>query len=136
MRLIGEGALAAGFSAERLHSLPEEERSHGTLPRDGSSGDLVVLTPSAMEAAWARVQRFTPTRETLRPEHGQWSLILHGGAKTIAPGEEERTAPACCRRSKRRGRARSRAAARWTPWRPPSACWRTRRCSTPATAPS
>jgi cyanophycin synthetase len=65
MRLIGEGALAAGFPAERLHSLPEENDAMELCLAMARSGDLVVLTPSAMEAAWARLQRFTPTRETL-----------------------------------------------------------------------
>jgi cyanophycin synthetase len=63
MRLIAEGALDAGFPAEHIHSLPEEHDALEVCLAMARPGDLVVLTPSALEAAWARVQRFSPARK-------------------------------------------------------------------------
>jgi cyanophycin synthetase len=63
MRLMAEGTLDAGFPAEHIHSLPEEHDALELCLAMARPGDLVVLTPSALEAAWARVQRFSPARE-------------------------------------------------------------------------
>jgi len=64
MRLIAEGALAAGFPAARLHRVAEEQDALEHCLALSRPGDLVVLTPSDLEAAWARVQRHVPARET------------------------------------------------------------------------
>lgn len=65
MRMIAEAAQAEGFPAERLHHVAEEADAVEHCLMLARPGDLVILTPSALEAAWARIQRFVPAREAV-----------------------------------------------------------------------
>lgn len=60
MRLIADGAAAAGLPAERLHQVADERQAVEFALSLARPGDLVVLTPTDVEWAWERVQGFTP----------------------------------------------------------------------------
>lgn len=78
MRLLTEGALAAGCDPRRLHSHYEEMDAAREALRLAEPGDIVVLTPTRVEAVWDLIQTFRPesTRPTengeviLEPPHG------------------------------------------------------------------
>jgi cyanophycin synthetase len=60
VRLLKEGARAAGFPAENIACvLPEEEAIDICLQR-AAPGDLVVLMPTEIKACWGRVLSFAP----------------------------------------------------------------------------
>lgn len=79
VRLLKEGALTAGCAPERVHLVEEEaEATHVALDL-AEPGDLVVLTPTAVEAVWAAVKAFRPRPRAaaqvddpiiLEPPHG------------------------------------------------------------------
>ena len=79
MRLMTEGALAAGFDPDRIHAVHEEPEAALTAMRLAEPGDLVVLTPTRVEAVWRMVQAFRPAAapagdaapaEPVLPPHG------------------------------------------------------------------
>ncbi len=78
MRLLSEGAVAAGCAPNRIHEVYEESEAAELCLRLAEPGDLVVLTPSRIEAVWKIIRDFRPLRapaspldETiLEPPHG------------------------------------------------------------------
>ena len=75
-----EGALAAGFDPDRIYAVHEEPEAALTAMRLAEPGDLVVLTPTRVEAVWRMVQAFrpaaapagdaAPAEPVLEPPHG------------------------------------------------------------------
>lgn len=60
MSLLKQGALKAGRSIERLHLIPGESASTAAALAMGRPGDLIVLTPTDVHAAWRQVNDFLP----------------------------------------------------------------------------
>jgi cyanophycin synthetase len=58
--LLSQGAIAAGFPADRLHRILSEAKSIDTALRMARSGDLVMLFPTSVDTVWAQVTAFTP----------------------------------------------------------------------------
>ena len=78
MRLMREGAVAAGCDPSRIHCLYEEAEAAVHALRLAEPGDVVVLTPTRVEAVWETVRAFQPDRRpeppastpVLEPAHG------------------------------------------------------------------
>lgn len=79
VRLLKAGALEAGCPSERIHVIEEEARAAQTALELAEPGDVVVLTPTDVEAVWSRVQAFEVRRDRrreiadriiLEPPHG------------------------------------------------------------------
>ena len=79
VRLLKEGALHAGCEPERIHIVEEEPRAAQAALELAEPGDVVVLTPTGVEAVWSQVQAFAPRRDRrsdvaerliLEPPHG------------------------------------------------------------------
>lgn len=60
MGLLKDGALHAGRSAEHLHLIAGEEASTAAALAMGRAGDLIVITPTDVNAAWHQVNAFRP----------------------------------------------------------------------------
>jgi cyanophycin synthetase len=60
MRLLKEGALEAGRSLEHLHLIAGEAASTAAALAMGRPGDLIVVTPTDVRAAWEQVNNFKP----------------------------------------------------------------------------
>jgi cyanophycin synthetase len=60
MGLLKEGALQAGRSAEHLHLIAGEKASTAAALAMGQPGDLIVITPTDVYAAWEQVNEFKP----------------------------------------------------------------------------
>lgn len=73
MRLLSEGARAAGCAPGRIHEVHEESEAAELCLRLAEPGDLVVLTPTRVEAVWKIIQDFRPQRT---PEPGLEELLL------------------------------------------------------------
>ncbi len=58
--LLAEGALAAGFPEERIRLILEEDEAADICLGMAQPGDLVVLTPTDVEAMWQQVLTFRP----------------------------------------------------------------------------
>lgn len=58
--LLRRGALEAGCSEDRVEGLPREADAIAACLERARSGDLVVLLPTDVEAAWAQVLAFSP----------------------------------------------------------------------------
>jgi cyanophycin synthetase len=56
--LLAEGALASGFPEERIRRILEEDDAADLCLRMAQPGDLVVLTPTDVEAMWKQVLDF------------------------------------------------------------------------------
>jgi cyanophycin synthetase len=56
--LLAEGALAAGFPEEKITRILEEDEAAKVCLRRAQPGDLVVLTPTDVEAMWQQVLDF------------------------------------------------------------------------------
>jgi cyanophycin synthetase len=56
--LLAEGALAVGFPEERIRRILEEDEAAGLCLSMAQPGDLVVLTPTDVEAMWQQVLDF------------------------------------------------------------------------------
>jgi cyanophycin synthetase len=59
--LLAEGALAAGFPEERIKRILEEDEAADICLGMAQPGDLVVLTPTDVEAMWQQVLTFQPS---------------------------------------------------------------------------
>ncbi|MPR11406.1 glutamate ligase domain-containing protein [Microvirga tunisiensis] len=56
--LLAEGALAAGYPEERISRILDEDEAADLCLRRAQPGDLVVLTPTDVEAMWQQVLEF------------------------------------------------------------------------------
>jgi cyanophycin synthetase len=64
IELLVEGALAAGFPEERIRRVMNEEDAAPECLAMARPGDLVVLTPTEVEAMWRQVLDFRVSPET------------------------------------------------------------------------
>ena len=62
LSLLTDGALQAGFPPERVHRILSEARAIDAALLRARTGDLVLIFPTAVEAAWRQVTRFQPLR--------------------------------------------------------------------------
>jgi cyanophycin synthetase len=62
--LLAEGALAAGFPEERIRRILEEDEAAEACLGQAQPGDLVVLTPTDVEAMWRQVLDFRVAPES------------------------------------------------------------------------
>jgi cyanophycin synthetase len=62
--LLAEGALAAGFSEERIRRILEEDEAADACLGQARPGDLVVLTPTDVEAMWQQVLDYRVSPDT------------------------------------------------------------------------
>ncbi|HWT12162.1 MAG TPA: cyanophycin synthetase [Allosphingosinicella sp.] len=60
MNLLKEGAFQAGRAAEHLHLIAGEKASTAAALAMGRPGDLIVITPTDVKAAWQQVNVFKP----------------------------------------------------------------------------
>ncbi|WP_206185888.1 cyanophycin synthetase [Sphingosinicella sp. BN140058] len=60
MRLLNEGALEAGRSPDHIHLIAGEAASTAAALAMGRPGDLIIVTPTDVQAAWAQVNDFKP----------------------------------------------------------------------------
>lgn len=60
MNLLKEGALQAGRSSEHMHLIAGERASTAAALAMGRPGDLIVVTPTDVKAAWEQVNEFKP----------------------------------------------------------------------------
>ncbi len=79
IRLMTEGALAANLDPSRIRGIRREEDAVRTCLDMARPGDLVVLTPTRVDAVWRQVLDYRPSREPgpasplepiLEPPHG------------------------------------------------------------------
>jgi cyanophycin synthetase len=64
IELLVEGALAVGFSEDRIRRVMNEEDAAPVCLEMARPGDLVVLTPTEVEAMWQQVLDFRVSPET------------------------------------------------------------------------
>ncbi|CAA9310268.1 MAG: Cyanophycin synthase(EC, partial [uncultured Microvirga sp.] len=60
--LLSEGALGAGFPADRIRCILDEDKAAHACLDTAQPGDLVVLTPTDVEAMWGQVLEFRVKR--------------------------------------------------------------------------
>ena len=78
IRLMSEGAAAAGCDAARITGLHREEEAVEACLRMARPGDLVILTPTRVEEVWRQMLEFRPAAAgdgapeglLLEPPHG------------------------------------------------------------------
>lgn len=79
VRLLREGALAAGCAPDRIHLVEEESKAARAALDLAEPDDIVVLTPTAVDGVWAIVKAFRPrhgllgaadVQPLLEPPHG------------------------------------------------------------------
>jgi cyanophycin synthetase len=77
VRLLTDGALGAGFPANRIHTVLSEGGATDCALKMAEAGDLVVLLPTEVEAIWKQVLTFAPSAEAsvAAPEQ---ETALHG----------------------------------------------------------
>jgi cyanophycin synthetase len=68
--LLTEGAIAAGFDPRAIDRILDEDDAVAHCLRIARRGDLVVLTPTHYERAWAQVQAFVPHKQ----QAPKWSV--------------------------------------------------------------
>jgi cyanophycin synthetase len=75
--LMREGAIAAGCSAERIHTVLPEDCATDLSLRLARPGDLVVLMADNIEAVWEQILSFDPVNA---PLHGADGLPLRSAS--------------------------------------------------------
>jgi cyanophycin synthetase len=60
MKFLQEGAIRAGRSPEHIHLIAGEGAATGAALAMGRPGDLIVITPTDVKAAWQQVNDFKP----------------------------------------------------------------------------
>jgi cyanophycin synthetase len=60
MNLLKKGALEAGRSADHMHLIAGESASTAAALAMGRPGDLIIVTPTDVKAAWNQVNDFKP----------------------------------------------------------------------------
>ena len=68
--LLTQGAIDAGFPSERMRRVVDERGAVDTCLKMAKPGDLVILTPTSVEAVWAQVLAFRPARTNDQPSTG------------------------------------------------------------------
>lgn len=58
LRLLREGAAAAGGRAQRISTFPDERSAIAMAMEASAAGDLIVVTATDLDAAWAQLQAF------------------------------------------------------------------------------
>jgi cyanophycin synthetase len=61
MSHLQQGAVAAGRSGDHIHLIAGEQASTAAALMMGRPGDLIVITPTDVHAAWQQVEQFKPT---------------------------------------------------------------------------
>lgn len=74
VRLLREGAIAAGCEPERIHLIEEEPTAARAALDMAQPGDFVVLTPTAVDAVWKTILSFRP--RAARPAPNDDAIIL------------------------------------------------------------
>ncbi len=71
MNLLQQGALEGGATADRIHLIAGEAEATAAGLHAAGPGELVVITPTAVEAAWQQVISFEKIESatTKRPSH-------------------------------------------------------------------
>lgn len=67
IRMMTEGALAGGFDPARIQGVYREEDAVGVCLRMARPGDLVILTPTRVDAVWRQVLDYRPVSSTQDP---------------------------------------------------------------------
>jgi len=67
IRLLREGALAAGMPEERIHSVLDEFEAMDVALGMATSRDLVALLPTSVEAVWQQIHEFAERRPDETP---------------------------------------------------------------------
>lgn len=70
MNLMKNGAGKAGAEACRMHLIAGEQEAAAAALAAARPGDLLVITPSDVEAAWRQVNAFRPCAELMAPAAG------------------------------------------------------------------
>lgn len=78
IRLMTEGALAAGFDAERIQGVRREEDAVKACLEMARAGDLVILTPTGLGAVWNQIQEFRPRASATGAPEGAMLEPPHG----------------------------------------------------------
>jgi cyanophycin synthetase len=60
LSLLTDGAIGAGFPAERIHRILSETRSVDVALQMARPGDLVLVFPTAVDTVWKQVTTFQP----------------------------------------------------------------------------
>jgi hypothetical protein len=60
MGLLRDGAVQAGRSMDHIHLIAGERASTAAALAMGEPGDLIVVTPTDVYAAWQQVETFKP----------------------------------------------------------------------------
>lgn len=88
--LMAEGALRAGAQPQRLHRVPDELAAAQACMSMARPGDLVVLTPTEVDAMWRHVLAFNATA---RPHEVEPPEMLRTGASAPGPAGIPTTTP-------------------------------------------
>jgi cyanophycin synthetase len=75
LRLLREGAIGAGRDPAHVECISAEAAAIGACLERARPGDLVVLLPTDVEAAWSQVTSFRPSHRARQPQEGR---ALHG----------------------------------------------------------
>ncbi len=67
IRMMTEGALRGGFDPARIQGVYREEDAVGVCLRMARPGDLVILTPTRVDAVWRQVLDFQPASPSQDP---------------------------------------------------------------------
>jgi len=77
LRLMAEGALAAGMPSERIDAILAEDEAMDLTLRLARPGDLAVLMPTNPEPVWKQILAFKPAPER-SGEAGETARAAHG----------------------------------------------------------
>ena len=58
--LLNKGATGAGRTSDHIHLIPGEQAATAAALAYGEPGDLIVITPTDVAAAWEQVTNFKP----------------------------------------------------------------------------
>jgi cyanophycin synthetase len=79
VELLVEGALEAGFPEENIQRILDEHEAAPACLASARPGDLVVLTPTDVEAMWKQVLDFRPDSAT------RYEVEVERGGERAAP---------------------------------------------------
>jgi cyanophycin synthetase len=67
IRMMTEGALRGGFDPAQIQGVHREEDAVGVCLRMARPGDLVILTPTRVDAVWRQVLDYRPAAPSQEP---------------------------------------------------------------------